>query len=84
MRRALTSRPKPDPLADLRLDDDALVGTAEACRRLGVSQKTLRVWRAHRTGPACLKLGTSKQARVLYRGSDLTRFIRENATALVR
>jgi len=47
--------------------------------RIGVSQKTLRQWRCERRGPAGLKLGGSKQARVAYKLSSLEAWISKNA-----
>jgi len=66
-------------LADLSLKNDTLHRTAEAAKILGLTPKTLRQLRCDRAGPRCLKLGTSKQARTLYRRSDLERWIVENA-----
>lgn len=65
-------------LADISLRDDVLCSTAEAARLLGVSQKTLRTWRCERAGPRCLKLGTLKQSRTVYRRSDLEAWVSRN------
>lgn len=79
---AAKKQPKPSPsevLADLSLADDPLLKTADAAALLGLSQKTLRQLRCDRAGPRCFKLGTSKQARTVYRRSDLERWVRERA-----
>lgn len=66
-------------LADLSLANDQLLTTRQAADLLGMSAKTLRTLRCDRAGPRCLKMGTSKQARTLYRRSDLERWIRREA-----
>ena len=66
-------------LADLTLKDDTLLSTADAARLVGLTPKTMRQLRCDRSGPRCLKLGTTKQARTVYRRSDLERWIRESA-----
>jgi predicted DNA-binding transcriptional regulator AlpA len=72
-----TSKATPaEAIADLSLKDDALLPTAEAARLVGLTPKTLRQLRCDRTGPRCLKLGTKKQSRTVYRRSDLERWIR--------
>lgn len=82
IRIATKKKPKlsaSEALADLSLADDPLLKTADAAALLGLSQKTLRQLRCDRAGPRCFKLGTSQQARTVYRLSDLERWIRENA-----
>ena len=69
-------------VADISLTDDRLVGTAEAARLLGRSQKCLREWRCDRMGPAALKMGSGRQARVFYRVSDLEAWVRSNVTSV--
>ena len=76
--RRKASRPG-DALADLSLRDDALLSTRQAAELVGLSAKTLRQMRCERSGPRCLKLGASRQARTVYRRSDLERWIRESA-----
>ena len=76
--------PAPDPLADLRLDDDPLLSTPRAARAVGLAQKTLRAMRCDRAGPRCIKLGGKKQSRVFYRRSDLERWVRERAASATR
>ena len=61
------------------LTTDRLVPTSEAARLTGLSAKRLRDYRCDRTGPAFLKMGTSEQARCLYRLSDLERWIQSIA-----
>jgi len=68
-----------DPLADLSLRDDALLTTSQAAALVGLTPKTLRQLRCERAGPRCLKLGTKKQSRTVYRRSDLERWIRQEA-----
>jgi hypothetical protein len=83
--KASARKPKRTPaaaLADISLRDDCLLGTAAAARLLGLSQKTLRALRCDRSGPACLKMGTAAQARVLYRRSALETWIQRNATPM--
>ena len=82
IRIAAKKTPKPLPseaLADLSLANDPLLKTADAAALLGLSQKTLRQLRCDRAGPRCFKLGTTQQARTVYRRSDLERWVRENA-----
>lgn len=76
--------PRPDPLADLRLDNDSLLSTPQAARAVGLAPKTLRAMRCDRTGPRCIKLGGKKQSRVFYRRSDLERWVRERAASASR
>lgn len=80
-----TQNPKRSPvaaLAEISLKDDCLLGTAAAARLLGMSQKTLRALRCDRSGPACLKMGTAAQARVLYRRSAIESWVQRNATPM--
>lgn len=82
IRIAAKKQPKPsasEALADLSLANDPLLKTADAAALLGLSQKTLRQLRCDRAGPRCFKLGTTQQARTVYRRSDLERWVRENA-----
>ena len=62
-------------LAGFSLKDDQLLTTGEAAALVGMSQKSMRQMRCDRTGPRCLKVGTSKQARIFYRRSDLERWV---------
>jgi hypothetical protein len=55
------------------------VSRREASRLTGLSPATLKKMAGHHRGPAFLKLGTSKQARVLYRLADLKRWQRDPA-----
>ena len=85
IRIAAKKQPKPSPseaLADLSLADDRLLKTADAAALLGLSQKTLRQLRCDRAGPRFLKMGTTMQARTVYRRSDLERWVREHAHAV--
>lgn len=62
-------------LAGFSLKDDQLLTTGEAAALVGLSQKSMRQMRCERTGPRCLKVGTSKQARIFYRRSDLEKWV---------
>jgi hypothetical protein len=62
-------------LAGFSLKDDQLLTTGEAATLVGLSQKSMRQMRCDRTGPRCLKVGSSKQARIFYRRSDLERWV---------
>lgn len=75
-------RRRPAPVEpSLNLDQDRLVPTAEAARVCGLSAKTLRQLRCDRKGPRCLKVGETKQSRVLYPMSALAAWM---ATMSVR
>lgn len=76
-RKTKSSKRTPaEALATLSLKDDALLPTAEAARLVGLTPKTLRQLRCDKTGPRCLKLGKTKQARTVYRRSDLEAWVR--------
>jgi len=68
IKRLDASRPQPAPI-DFKCD--RLLTTAQASQLLGLSQKTLRELRREGRGPACIKRGSSKQARVHYPLSGL-------------
>lgn len=55
------------------------VSRREASRLTGLSSATLKKMALQRRGPAFIKLGASKQARVLYRLADLERWQRDPA-----
>jgi hypothetical protein len=74
-----STRTPASALADLNLKDDTLLTTAQAAAAVGLTPKTLRQLRCDRAGPRCLKLGTTKQARTVYRRSDLEAWVRETA-----
>lgn len=46
---------------------------------LGVTEGTLRNWRAAKQGPPFVKLGKSKQAEVRYKESDINSWINKNS-----
>jgi predicted DNA-binding transcriptional regulator AlpA len=82
-RTTKTSKAKPTTaVADISLKDDVVVGTPEASRLTGLSQKTLRQMRCERTGPRWFKLGDKKQSRAAYRRSDLERWIASRVVAV--
>ena len=57
-----------------------MLSTNEAAEYLGVTPKTLRVWRQLRKGPAYIKVGDHRNSRCLYRRGDLDAFIRSRMT----
>jgi predicted DNA-binding transcriptional regulator AlpA len=69
-------------LADLDLRHDALLSTAQAAAVTGMAAKSLRQLRCDREGPRCFKLGTTKQARTVYRRSDLEAWIRSRVATV--
>lgn len=71
-----------EALADISLKDDRLVPTTEAAVLVGRSAKCLREWRCQRIGPAALKMGSGRQARVFYRLSSLEAWVRANVTSV--
>lgn len=80
---ATATRTPATALADLSLQTDALLSTAQAAALVGLSPKTLRQLRCDRAGPRCLKMGTGKkQARVVYRRSDLERWVRSRVVVV--
>jgi predicted DNA-binding transcriptional regulator AlpA len=56
------------------MDDDALLGPAEAAAFLRWSRSTLEQWRAKSLGPRWVRIG---DRGVAYRASDLKQFINE-------
>jgi len=72
-----------EALPDITLKDDCLLGTAKAAALVGLAPKSLRQMRCERTGPRCLKLGSGKQARVVYRLSDLEAWVRSSVVTVM-
>jgi len=72
-----------EAIADICLKDDCLLGTASAGALVGLTQKTMRQLRCDKAGPRCFKLGTGKQARVVYRRSDLEAWVKSEIAAIV-
>ena len=72
-----------EAIADISLKDDCLLGTASAASLVGLTQKTMRQLRCDKAGPRCFKLGKGKQARVVYRRSDLEAWVRSEIAAVV-
>lgn len=68
------------PLPRIDLERDRLLTRREAAALAGLDPKTLRVMDMERRGPRYLKLGTTKQARVVYRRSDVEAWIASRAT----
>jgi predicted DNA-binding transcriptional regulator AlpA len=81
-RRKATPATPAAALADLDLRHDAFLPTAQAAVVVGLSAKSLRQMRCDRTGPRCFKLGTAKQARTVYRRTDLEAWIRSRVAAV--
>lgn len=69
-------------LADISLKDDCLLGTAQAAALVGLSPKSLRQFRCDKIGPRCLKMGVGQQARVVYRRSDLEKWVCSRVSAV--
>ncbi len=78
--RSPRSRESAKPRPRIDLDRDRLVTRRELSRLSGLDPKTLRIMDMERRGPRYLKLGTSKQARVVYRLSDCEAWIASRAT----
>lgn len=69
-------------VADISLKDDCLMGTTPAAALVGLTPKTLRQLRCDKAGPRCYKLGAGKQARVVYRRSDLEAWVKSSIAAI--
>lgn len=86
-RKLLKPRAKASPvtpaaaLEGFSLTNDQLLSTSQAAAVTPFSAKTLRQMRCDKTGPRFLKLGKGKQARCVYRRSDLESWIRSLVTA---
>ncbi|MDD5307603.1 MAG: helix-turn-helix domain-containing protein [Deltaproteobacteria bacterium] len=52
-------------------NNNELISTAEAARRLGVRPQTLRKWRYLGNGPRFVRIGQLRTGRAVYRPSDL-------------
>jgi predicted DNA-binding transcriptional regulator AlpA len=81
-RRKATPATPASALADLDLRHDALLSTAQAAAVVGLSPKTMRQMKCDHAGPRSYKLGTTKQARTVYRRSDLEAWIRSRVAAV--
>lgn len=57
------------------------LNTAAAARDIGVRPNTMKQWRNEGKGPRFIKLGTSKQAKVVYDPADLEAWKREHTFA---
>jgi len=69
-------------LEGFSLLNDQLLTTSQAGSLIGLSAKSLRCMRCDRSGPRCLKLGAGKQARVVYRRSDLAKWVMSRVSAV--
>lgn len=57
------------------------LSSALAAIMLGIKPTTLEIWRCKGKGPPFVKLGTAKQAPVVYRRSDVEAWMRERTFA---
>ena len=57
------------------------LNTAAAARDCGVHPNTMKQWRFEGKGPRFIKLGTSKQAKVVYDPADIEAWKREHTFA---
>ncbi|MFB8078586.1 helix-turn-helix transcriptional regulator [Streptomyces sp. NPDC056013] len=73
------SSPGTSVVGDLREIDRAFLGLKEAAAYLGISPRTLYVWRHRRQGPPSFRLGA--RGRVTYRLDALDAWVREQEQA---
>lgn len=52
-----------------------LLSRTETAAYLKLKRTTLDVWAARRRGPACVKLGVARSARVLYPLNEIERYL---------
>lgn len=57
---------------------NTLLDTRQAAEMLGLSPKCLERWRGEGSGPAYIKAGPGKRARVRYRVADLDAWLDAN------
>ncbi|MEZ5857116.1 MAG: helix-turn-helix domain-containing protein [Hyphomicrobiaceae bacterium] len=57
---------------------NTLLDTRQAAEMLGLSPKCLERWRVEGAGPAYIKAGPGKRARVRYRQADLDIWLEAN------
>lgn len=55
-----------------------LLPPKDAAEKLGMTEQTLAHWRVQGSGPAYVKFGEGKGARVRYAEADLNAFIAKN------
>lgn len=60
---------------------DEALSSAQAAAMIGVRPNTLEVMRCKGKGPRFVKLGTAKQAGVVYRRSEVERWLSERTFA---
>ena len=58
-----------------------VLNSEEAAAEIGVSPITLKLWRFKGKGPRFIKLGTAKQAKVVYDPADIATWKREHTFA---
>ncbi|MFD3946806.1 helix-turn-helix transcriptional regulator [Streptomyces sp. NPDC058579] len=73
------SSPGTSVVGDFRAIDRAFLGVKEAAEYLGISPRTLYVWRHRRQGPPSFRLGA--RGRVTYRLDALDAWVREQERA---
>lgn len=56
----------------------SLISQHQAAAFLGISHKTLVNWRFQSRGPAYVKLGKGKTAKIAYLQEDLEKFVQDN------
>lgn len=76
-----TKRLPAGAVEDIDLRNDCLCSTKQAAALVGLTPKTMRQKRCDRCGPKYLKLGAGKNARVVYRRSDLEQWIRDSLSS---
>lgn len=60
------------------------ITSIELAEMLGVSEGTLRNWRASKRGPPFIKLGKSIQAEVRYREDDIKSWLKKNSKVTLK
>ena len=68
--------------AAVDLQRDQLLNTSQVAGLTGYSEKTLRNFLCLREGPKAIKLGTTRQSRVVYRRSDVEAWILNRGRSL--
>lgn len=56
---------------------DEALSSAQAAAMIGVRPTTLEIWRCKGKGPSFRKLGSAKQAAVIYARSEVERWLTE-------
>jgi hypothetical protein len=53
------------------------LSSAQAAAIIGITRTTLEIWRCKGKGPRFVKLGTTKQAPVVYERAEIDRWMKE-------